>query len=143
MQDPEWWTTNLTNISSSDSKDTESDKDPEDDGEMDPLNLLFVSLIDNESSKPNISTDHTHIPMLGQDDPDITEIPGPQNSQPAPVEPPSAKRTCATLAKYYNFLSSFLLASHANILTRKISAGSRRRRKQEEEYHVYLNFKFS
>ena len=66
---------------------------------MDPLNQLFLSLIDNETTELNISTDSTHISILGQDDPEVAEQPGPQTSHLAPAELPSTKRIRSTTAK--------------------------------------------
>ena len=94
---------------SSDSEETESDKETEDDGEIDSLSRHFLSLADNNPTETNTSTDNTHISLSGQDDPEGSKQLDLQTAQPAPAQPPATKRTRSAIAKVpYSCLSDYV-----------------------------------
>ena len=94
-----------TPVSSPDSDDVEVIKDDEDEGELDSAGWLFLDLINNEATRTGSSTDNPTLLIPDPADPAPSDIPGPQ-----PAEPPTAKRTRATVIKVpYSRFSNYMM----------------------------------
>ena len=106
-QDSKWWSVDFTPTSSPDGEDTESSEEQEEEGEPDSLGRLFLQLINNEVPNKDTSTDNPTTLILGTTDPASDVLPGPQTA-----EPPTQKRTRATIAKVpYSHFSTFMMNS--------------------------------
>ena len=107
MQDPEWWHANYTpSPATPDSEETESDKEEDDEGELDSTGRLFVALITNETPPEDSTTDNPGFPLPGLND-QLEDLP----AQP-PSNPKTLKRTRAVVAKV---LPYFLCISTSTI----------------------------
>ena len=86
-------------------EDTDASDEEEEEGELDSAGRLFLDLINSEATTKDQSTDNPAFIVPGPSDPAVDETPGPQTA-----EPPSLKRTRATVAKVpYSRLSNYAM----------------------------------
>ena len=107
FHDAEWWKADYAPESPPVDEDTDAsdEEEEEEEGELDSAGRLFLDLINSEATAKDPSTDNPAFIVPGPSDPAADEMPGPQTA-----EPPTLKRTRATVAKVsYSRLSDYAM----------------------------------